>query len=85
MVTGTRRGQIAFAGALTILALAVLAMHVVRLPEPLGIDQGLFACFARWVPRGWLPYRDIFDSKPPLFRRQVAGKGGLDDFASRLK
>ncbi len=67
MVTGTRRGQIAFAVAASALALAVIAMHVVRLPEPLGIDQGLFACFARWVPRGWLPYRDIFDSKPPLF------------------
>ncbi len=66
-MTGTRRGQIAFAAAGAFLALAVLAMHVVRLPEPLGIDQGLFACFARWVPRGWLPYRDIFDSKPPLY------------------
>ena len=44
-----------------------LAMQVIRLPEPLGIDQGLFACFARWVPRGALPYRDLFDSKPPLF------------------
>lgn len=38
-----------------------------RLGEPLGVDQGLFACFTRWVPRGWLPYRDLFDSKPPLF------------------
>jgi hypothetical protein len=66
-MTGTRRGQIAFAAAAAILVLAVIAMHVVRLPEPLGIDQGLFACFARWVPHGWLPYRDIFDTKPPLF------------------
>jgi hypothetical protein len=51
------------------LALAVLfaIVFIVRLPEPLGPDQGLFACFARWVPRGWLPYRDLFDSKPPLF------------------
>jgi len=67
VVTGTRRGQIAFAAAAAIFVLVVMAMHVVRLPEPLGIDQGLFACFARWVPHGWLPYRDIFDSKPPLF------------------
>jgi hypothetical protein len=67
VVNETRRGRIAFAGAVAIVAFAVVAAHVVRLPEPLGIDQGLFACFARWVPRGWLPYRDIFDSKPPLF------------------
>ena len=49
------------------LALLFVAMLVVRRHEPLGVDQGLFACFAHWIPRGWLPYRDIFDSKPPLF------------------
>ncbi len=54
-------------GAAIILSLLVAFVHIVRLVEPLGVDQGLFACFARWVPRGWLPYRDIFDSKPPLF------------------
>ncbi len=63
----TRHGRIAFACTASVLALAFVAAHVIRLPEPLGIDQGLFACFARWVPRGWLPYRDLFDSKPPLF------------------
>src|SRR5262249_7676646 len=39
----------------------------IRRGEPLALDQGLFACFTRWVPRGWLPYRDLYDSKPPLF------------------
>jgi hypothetical protein len=39
---------------------------VLRGHEPLGLDQGLFACFGRWLRDGWLPYRDIFDSKPPL-------------------
>ena len=57
----------AFALAVVVLAAGVAAVHLVRLPEPLGVDQGLFVDFARWVPRGWLPYRDIFDSKPPLF------------------
>jgi hypothetical protein len=61
------RGRIAFVGAALLLVSIVVAVHVVRLAEPLGVDQGLFACFARWVPRGWLPYRDLFDSKPPLF------------------
>ena len=38
----------------------------VRAVEPLGLDQGLFALFGRLVPEGWLPYRDLWDSKPPL-------------------
>lgn len=60
-----RRPAVALAGVL--LGAAFLLLVVARLPEPLGVDQGLFACFTRWVPRGWLPYRDLFDSKPPLF------------------
>ena len=43
-----------------------VAMQVIRGGEPLGLDQGLFACFGRWLRDGWLPYRDLFDSKPPL-------------------
>ena len=62
-----RRSQRAFAAAVALFAALVVTVHVVRLPEPLGVDQGLFACFARWVPRGWLPYRDLYDSKPPLY------------------
>jgi hypothetical protein len=58
---------VAFPICAALLCAAVLAMHVVRLPEPLGVDQGAFACFARWVPRGALPYRDLFDVRPPLF------------------
>ncbi len=46
---------------------AVGVLHWLRAGEPLAVDQGLFACFSRWVPRGALPYRDLFDSKPPLF------------------
>lgn len=45
----------------------VLLVHWIRASEPLALDQGLFACFSKWVPRGALPYRDLFDSKPPLF------------------
>ena len=57
----------AFFVAAGALAALFVAAAVVRSVEPLAVDQGLFACFARFVPRGYLPYRDIFDSKPPLF------------------
>ncbi|MCU0223314.1 MAG: hypothetical protein MUF27_04445 [Acidobacteria bacterium] len=42
------------------------ALAWIRAVEPLGLDQGLFALFGRLVPEGWLPYRDLWDSKPPL-------------------
>ena len=63
----SRRADGAFRILAVLFAATVIGVHAVRIVEPLGVDQGLFACFARWVPRGWLPYRDLFDSKPPLF------------------
>ncbi|CAN5923420.1 hypothetical protein BH11MYX3_BH11MYX3_35880 [soil metagenome] len=54
-------------GILVLLVAAVMTLHWLRAGEPLALDTGLFACFSRWVPRGALPYRDLFDSKPPLF------------------
>ncbi len=59
---GGRRGWVA--AALLVALFGLVAW--IRGGEPLGVDQGLFACFGRWVPDGWLPYRDIWDSKPPL-------------------
>jgi hypothetical protein len=55
-----------FLVAVALLGLAVATVHGVRLVEPLGAEQGALACFARWIPRGWLPYRDLFDGRPPL-------------------
>lgn len=52
-------------GVLVLLAAVVVFVHWLRGGEPLALDQGLFACFTRWP--GSLPYRDLFDSKPPLF------------------
>lgn len=54
-------------GSGILLVAVVLFLHWLRAAEPLALDQGLFACFSKWVPRGALPYRDLFDSKPPLF------------------
>lgn len=62
----TRAQSSLLAGA-SLLGLWFVAASVVRYGEPFGMDQGCFACFARWVSRGWLPYRDVFDSKAPLF------------------
>lgn len=62
-----RGPTVVFTALVVVLAIFVGTMHWVRAGEPLALDQGLFACFTRWVPRGWLPYRDLFDSKPPLF------------------
>jgi hypothetical protein len=42
-----------------------LLIVAVRQAEPLGLDQGLFACFGRFMLEGWVPYRDIWDHKPP--------------------
>ena len=68
-------------GAVALLvALGLAWLVVIRSVEPLALDQGLFACFARFVPRGLLPYRDLFDSKPPLFLylHVLAGHFGAD-------
>jgi hypothetical protein len=62
----TKRTQIAWIVAVLVVAVAFVCAQLVRAGEPLGLDQGLFACFGRWLRDGWLPYRDIFDSKPPL-------------------
>ncbi len=60
------KGTIAFIASVSLLVVLFLFLVVVRSREPLALDQGLFACFGRWIPRGWLPYRDLFDPKPPL-------------------
>jgi hypothetical protein len=62
-----RRADLGFRAAAIALVLFFALAQAARWVEPLALDQGLFACFARWIPRGWLPYRDLFDSKPPLF------------------
>jgi len=68
-VAGTRRSISLGTAAFLITALLVAAffvlMQLLRANEPFGIDQGLFACFGRWIPQGWLPYRDMWDIKPP--------------------
>jgi hypothetical protein len=66
-VTADSRTRLGFRVAVAVLVAWFVSMTVVRMGEPFGMDQGCFACFARWLGRGWLPYRDVFDSKAPLF------------------
>ena len=48
------------------LAAAVfMGFRILRFSEPPGLDQGLFAYFGQRIPEGDIPYRDIWDSKPP--------------------
>lgn len=49
--------------AVTIGAYALLQW--MRWPEPLGLDQSLFALYGRWLGHGLTLYRDLWDSKPP--------------------
>ena len=67
-----------FAAAAAVLVGGFTYAQVLRAGEPLGLDQGLFACFGRWLRDGWLPYRDLFDSKPPLhlYTWMLAWAGG---------
>jgi hypothetical protein len=76
--------DLGWGAAALVLALGLAWLAVVRSAEPLALDQGLFACFARFVPRGLLPYRDLFDSKPPLFLylHVLAGRFGSDPAAA---
>lgn len=48
-----------------LLTVILLGIRAVRAPEPLGLDQGLFAYIGQRIPHGDLPYRDLWDSKPP--------------------
>lgn len=53
---------------LIILGLILLSLLILRIPtftEPLGLDQGLFSSVASGILKGQLPYRDLWDHKPP--------------------
>ncbi len=50
---------------LAVVVLLFLFVWTTRSVEPLGMDQGLFATFGQEVLDGELPYRDVWDSKPP--------------------
>jgi hypothetical protein len=65
VTTRSRASNALYVATAAALALAFVFIVIARSGEPLALDQGLFACFGRWPGR--LPYRDLFDEKPPLF------------------
>ncbi len=60
-----------------IAVVAFALLQWLRWPEPLGIDQSLFALYGRWMTRGLALYRDLWDSKPPGIFAAYAVAGGL--------
>ncbi len=51
--------------ALVMLLAAMVAMAVPLLTYPLGRDQGMYANIGLGIVEGRLPYRDVWDIKPP--------------------
>ncbi len=51
--------------ALVIIAAAGVVCGVPTLPEPFGVDQGIYAYIAERLLEGAVDHRDVFDHKPP--------------------
>jgi hypothetical protein len=69
-----RRLRLGIGITATALVALAFALRLAALSEPLGIDQGLWASFARGLARGQTMYVDIWDQKPPgIFLTYLAG------------
>ena len=44
---------------------AILASRLPGVNQPFGRDQGIFACMGQNILKGSVPYRDMWDQKPP--------------------
>ncbi|MCZ6709563.1 MAG: hypothetical protein O7B25_04290 [Gammaproteobacteria bacterium] len=60
------------AGLIAIVSIGIL-VGLPSLSYPFGRDQGIFALVARTILEGGLPYRDVFDFKPPGVFYMYAG------------
>jgi hypothetical protein len=56
-----------------VLAVALLAVRLPSLFQPMGADQALYAYVAERIRGGGLPYRDAWDQKPPAVHFLYAG------------
>jgi len=61
-----RLAALAFVAAMAILAALPFVFQARFFSEPFDRDEGVYATVARGLSHGQLPYRDLFDHKPPL-------------------
>jgi hypothetical protein len=54
-------------------AVALLALRLPSLVQPMGADQALYAYVGERIRAGGLPYRDAWDQKPPAIHFVYAG------------
>ncbi|MPZ98822.1 MAG: hypothetical protein GEU80_05680 [Dehalococcoidia bacterium] len=59
-------GRLARALVLATIALVPIALTFPFFSEPLDVDEGAYATVAQGLLGGQIPYRDLFDHKPPL-------------------
>jgi 4-amino-4-deoxy-L-arabinose transferase-like glycosyltransferase len=68
------RIRVPLTAALIVLAVAALALRVLSIAEPLGIDQSLWASAVRGMARHQLLYRDVWEQRPPgIYVTYLAG------------
>jgi hypothetical protein len=60
-----------------VLAVALLALRLPSLVQPMGADQALYAYVGDRIRAGGLPYRDAWDQKPPAIHFLYAGLRSL--------
>ncbi|MEO8456835.1 MAG: glycosyltransferase family 39 protein [Chloroflexota bacterium] len=61
-----RRRQLLEAGFLALLLLIPILLYLPFMHAPFERDEGTYATIAQGLLHGKLPYRDLFDNKPPL-------------------
>ena len=65
------------AAALAVIAALPVLLYLPFMDEPLYVDEGVYGSIARGLLDGQIPYRDLFDNKPPLHYLWYALSFGL--------
>ncbi len=71
-----------------LLFLALLVPLAVVLPQlgaPLGYDDSVYVTVVRGIAEGLVPYRDVFDHKPPLIYAWYAAVLAIDDSPGAIR
>ena len=82
---GPERGAVASRRWLWLLLLAaLLALRLPSLAQPAGGDQGLYAYAGGQVRAGSVPYRDVWEQKPPGILALYAALGTIWPYESMV-